>query len=101
MGFFYPKQDYKNFKKHPYMVRANGKGNYVIDCSASNRTKGWSSMAMITSWSIPSSVDCGAPTGRTIAPEVDPELPHQARFLADAPLPGSPKRQSWKNSNPS
>ena len=40
MGFFYPKQDYKNFKKYPYMVRANGKGNYVIDCSASNPYQG-------------------------------------------------------------
>ena len=36
IGFYYPNQDYKNFKKYPWMVRANGKGNYVIDCSASN-----------------------------------------------------------------
>ena len=33
-------QDYKNFKKYPYMVRANGKGNYVIDCSAPNPYQG-------------------------------------------------------------
>ena len=36
IGFYYPNQDYKNFKKYPWMVRANGEGNYVIDCSASN-----------------------------------------------------------------
>jgi len=40
MGFYYPNQDYKNFKKYPYMVRANGKKNYVIDCSASNPYQG-------------------------------------------------------------
>jgi len=40
IGFFYPQQDYKSFKKYPYMVRANGEGNYVIDCSASNPYQG-------------------------------------------------------------
>ncbi len=40
MGFFYPKQDYKNFKKYPFMVQANGTKNYVIDCSASNPYQG-------------------------------------------------------------
>ena len=69
MGFFYPKQDYKNFKKYPYMVRAHGKGNYVIDCSASNPLAGTGSMVITTSWSIPSSVDFGPPTGRTTVRE--------------------------------
>ena len=40
IGFYYPNQDYKNFKKYPWMVRANGEGNYVIDCSASNPYQG-------------------------------------------------------------
>lgn len=40
MGFYYPNQDYKSFKKYPWMVRANGTGNYVIDCSASNPYQG-------------------------------------------------------------
>tara|TARA_Y100000588_G_scaffold235187_1_gene248757 strand:+ start:264 stop:3188 length:2925 start_codon:yes stop_codon:yes gene_type:complete len=40
MGFYYPKQDYKKFKKYPYMVRANGTKTYVIDCSASNPYQG-------------------------------------------------------------
>jgi len=40
IGFYYPNQDYKNFKKYPWMVRANGEGNYVIDCSASNPWQG-------------------------------------------------------------
>ena len=40
IGFHYPKQDYKSFKKYPYMVRADGKDNYVIDCSASNPYQG-------------------------------------------------------------
>ena len=40
IGFYYPKQNYKSFKKYPYMVRANGKDNYVIDCSASNPYQG-------------------------------------------------------------
>ena len=40
IGFHYPKQDYKSFKKYPYMVRADGEDNYVIDCSASNPYQG-------------------------------------------------------------
>ena len=36
VSFHYPKQDYRNFKKYPWMVRASGKQNYVVDCSASN-----------------------------------------------------------------
>jgi hypothetical protein len=40
IGFHYPKQDYKSFKKYPYMVRANGEDNYVVDCSASNPYQG-------------------------------------------------------------
>ena len=40
IGFYYPNQDYKRFKKYPWMVRANGVKNYVIDCSASNPYQG-------------------------------------------------------------
>jgi len=40
IGFHYPKQDYKQFKKYPFMLRANGNKNYVIDCSASNPYQG-------------------------------------------------------------
>ena len=40
IGFYYPNQNYKSFKKYPYMVRANGKKNYVIDCSAPNPYQG-------------------------------------------------------------
>ena len=36
IGFFYPRQDFKNFKQYPFMIRANGKNNYIIDCSGAN-----------------------------------------------------------------
>jgi len=36
VSFHYPKQDYRNFNQYPWMLRARGKKNYVIDCSASN-----------------------------------------------------------------
>jgi len=40
IGFFYPHQDYKDFKTYPFLIRANGKRNYVIDCAAPNPYQG-------------------------------------------------------------
>ena len=100
MGFFYPKQDYKNFKKYPYMVRANGKKNYVIDCSASNPYQGLELNGddHLVEYSFIGGLrrtyranHCSG--GRIQNCHIKPD------FWRTAWLPGSPKRQSWKNSS--
>ena len=100
IGFYYPNQDYKNFKKYPWMVRANGEGNYVIDCSASNP---WLGLELtgdhhLVEYSFIG--DFGPPTGRTTVREAGSRTVTSSLISGGVPgCPAAPKRRSWRNSN--